>query len=352
LPTTTEDTAIAAEPVASTTDPLPLVLLAAAGHPDRAVRDRIARRLDAAIEEFQPLHSPAEVLRRSPLRGLCVEPAICDTVVRVLRLVFSRRRYKIARWRVRILRWDPPSDQDTEDSDLILTHHLKLFDPERVGRRRWTLGRRHAPCRVVTGTLGWRLRQFQEKEAGLRARCWVDNGYCLTFTGRLPWKHSQTLARFSTLDGNRNLALLGFSFDLRDGTLQLRTVTPEATLAFSAALARGGRLWLRDREQPETDAGVVGLRDFDEDEAVLFPAVLCGGSPEPWLQGLPAYPVAVADEDRVEIARWLRLPGCWLTEPLLEKLLTCRDVACGNSSPTPTDPGLAFASGPASSAAT
>jgi hypothetical protein len=328
---------------------LPLVLLAAAAHPDRAVRERIARRLDWAIEEGQPLHSEAEVrglfCRRTAARrfpGVYLEPAVVETVVRVLRLVFRRGRPKIAKWRVRILSHEVLcGEESADDRDLVITHQLKLFDPERLGqgerRRQQIRGRRRARCQVVTGLLGRRLRHLQEEKKIVRARCRIDHGFCLSVTGELPWSHCHGLERRSTLDGDRILSLLGFSFTFQEGTLQVRAATPEATIAFSAALARGGRVFLRGTEPGANQVSVV-LHDFEEDEAE-FPAVVTSHDPEPWLHGLPPCPVTVAEEDRLEIARRLYLPGCWRTDALLEQLLTCRETAWCTSAPNRTGPG-------------
>lgn len=342
-------------------DTLPLVLLAAVGHPDSVFRDRLCERLDAVIEAGRPLHSAAEVREflidqpGSPHEPLYLEPLALDLCVRIVRLLFSHRTRKLGRITLRTISCEVLDD----DGGLVINHQLKPICFERfisskapqparrkhktrgldahdrmlrkAGRRyRKMLGRSSV---FVAGGVTSRLRQFDTSDQLLQAKCRVEDGFHLTLTGDLPWPASDLidntdalgsrrfgptvrLADGSTLGKHRGFASLGLAVEFRLGELHLRTTTPEAVLRFSACLTRGERLVLQDAG-PSPGRVVVLLRDFEGDSARL-PAVVTYAGAETWLRGLPGIPLPLNEEERLLIAGWAYPPLPWLTNDLLE----------------------------------
>jgi hypothetical protein len=341
------------------------VLLAALGHPDRALRDRLRCRLDAAIEAGQPLHSEDRIRDflttqpGTPLTPFYLDPLALEVGVRVTRLLFSRQTRKHARRTLRLTSCEGLDDE----CGLVLNHHLKSLYLERFvySRKKRSSPRRrrhgaerpeyhgllvHRACRrfdrllqhstvLVSGGATPRLQQFGTYRR-IDAECRAEDGFCLTLRGDLPWAAADLLteaglnprslgpkvrlADGSTLGAHRGLAALGLALEAQPGELRLRTTIPESVLRFSACLARGERLVLRDAIGRAPGRVVVLLRDFDGASARLPAAVSYAGA-ETWLRGLPPFSLPVDDDERLAIARWAYPPEVWLTNETLEKLL-------------------------------
>jgi hypothetical protein len=304
-------------------DALPLVLLAAVTHPDVATRKRLADRLDTAIEQRRPLYT-TERLRRflRAQHGTRQEPFRLDRLaqkiaVRLLRIVFARGTPRFVKHWVRISSPDSVDD----DSGLVVNHDLKSLYFERRPR-----GPRLKPfvgCHLLSGMIAPHLRLRQR--ALVRAICRAtDCGFSLRVFDDLSWSPSAPVGG-SLLGSGRPLASLGLTLEPMEDGLLVRTITPEGIIQFSACLARG--VWLvlsgeplGSRSPPIRERVLVGLRDFEGDEAEMPVLVICSDS-EPWLRGAPKLPLELPLEDREAIARWLYPPESWLTADLLGQLL-------------------------------
>src|SRR5262249_49308302 len=121
----------------------------------------------------------------------------------------------------------------------------------------------------------------------------------------------------STVGPKKRLRDLGLVAEYQPGQVRIRTTTAESIIQFTACLARGDRLILRDGTR--TGRVVVTLRDFDGDSADL-PALASYTAAETWLRGLPSLRLDLTDEEREAIARWLYPPEAWLTDALLGRL--------------------------------
>jgi hypothetical protein len=304
-------------------DALALVLLAAVGHPERAFRRRLTRWLDAAITEDRPYHTEQQIrsfLRRplaTSLGPLVLEPPAREIAVRLLRLVFARDNPRFAsRW-LRLVRTGLRDDA----GGVMISRHLQTMQMEsflRCERRKDLRG----TCSFAAGMIGPRLRQLQEPDTSVRATCRAVPGFSLRLTGRLPWKHTVALCARSTLGPDKRLDHLGVRCETGGDGVSLRAATPEATIAFSAALLRGDRLLLRGPGLVEKV--VVTLRDFEGGEAEL-PATVHRAGPETWLARVPGLFGRLDEQDAVEVARWLYPPESWSrsgSRPFWEKVLT------------------------------
>src|SRR5262249_20922959 len=140
--------------------------------------------------------------------------------------------------------------------------------------------------------------------------------YSLRLVGALPWDGGSPSLRALLHGSDKRLDLLGMTLHQEDGRVELRAATPEAVISFSAFLARGQGLALCDVRgvglAPRLPAAqaLVRLRDFDEDEAVL-PALVSYPAGETWLRGAPPVPLALDEQDRLAVARWLYPPESW-----------------------------------------
>jgi hypothetical protein len=279
-------------------DTLPLVLLAALTHPERALRLRLLARLDNAIEERRPLHSES-VVRAFLAHCTELPPLAREVAVRVVRLTFARRTHGAAR------RWVFLGTGSRHGhGGLAVTNRLEVLRLRRFVQNSGPTYRRGDP-RLLLGRLEARLRGLSPAGAVARATCRAEDGFCLSLSSDLPW--SRNLTRISPegwLAGTA-LAALGLTAQ-RDGDLvRIRTTTPESIIRFSAALARG--------EYLEVCRHFVALHDFDGDEAEL-PVLTCWAHGERWLQGLPALTVELGAEDVIALAAWAYLPEDWIDQ--------------------------------------
>jgi hypothetical protein len=334
-------------------DTLPLVLLAALGHPDSALRNRLLQRLDLAIEARQPLHSEQRArifLTSQP--GSDFEPFYLDRMaleagVRVIRLLFTRKTRRVSKRMLRIVscaaldeRGGLVVNQDLKS--LYLEHSLprpkncesqrrqrRMEQPEYHGclvhkaRRRFQKGLHHSAV-LVSGGISQRLGQLWMGRRAIQAECQVEGGFRLQLRGDLPWplepRTCQRLDAGSTLGTHQGLTALGLAAKTEPEELSLHTTSPEAVIRFSACLARGERLVLRDSRDGSAGRIVILLHDFDG-ERTRFPAVVGYSGAETWLRSLPEIALPVTDDERLAIARWAYPPDVWLTNELLEKLV-------------------------------
>jgi hypothetical protein len=298
-------------------DALPLVLLAAVGHPDPAVRARVNTRLTTPLPGLEHWHTD-EAVRDFLLRqhGTPLEPFVLDSLsleiaVHLFRLVFIRKSPE------RTLRISSCGTFD-DSRGLVVNGRLRTLYLERFayGRRRL---RRPPSCHFVAGMVSERLARFGRREPLVRAKCQAGTGYRLRLEGELPWPDDAALQ--ARLDGTLDdLGRQGFRLEMKKGVLHFRPESPEALIRFSALLARGERLVFRGTAPTASGRVVVPLRPFEADAAEL-PAVAGYGSAEGWLGGAAA-PLPELDEgDRHAIARWGYAPESWLDGPLLEALL-------------------------------
>jgi hypothetical protein len=310
-------------PPTLTADEVPLVLLSATAHPDVAFRAHLARRLDDALEARRPLqheHKVRAFLARqhgTPLEPFALDPLTFEMAVRLLRLVFANSTPKVGRRRLRIVSCEVFDD----NGGLIVSPQLKSQYLERfaLGQGRGRVMRWAA--HFVAGWALGRLVQFSQPGRTVRAVCRAQDGYRVIVRGELPWKGVPVyLAGASTL-GKRRLSE-GSGLEIvgaPDGGTMVRTTTPESVIRFSAALARGEQLTLRPNLHPCPGRVVIGLRDFECDEAEL-PVVVSYADSEPWLRGAPALPLGLDLDERVAIARWLYPVEPWVTDDFLERL--------------------------------
>jgi hypothetical protein len=292
---------------------LPLVLLAAVGLPDLAVRRRLAGRLDEAIEKGRPPHTVRELRqllqrRHGPRKQrFTLDEDLRETAVRVLRLAFSERSDRRHDW-VRITAAADPMPGE----GLLINGELQV---------RTTPGRHqeHTRCHFRAGEAGARLARFGGPPR-IQATCRVETGFVVDLLGDLPWRLGQDVLARGRLGRSGGLGGLGFTGEHGLRRYTLRPATAEATILFSACLARGERLVLRGPQFEGRGYVVVALRDFDGDEAAL-PARVSLQERERWLFGVPVPPLELDAEDRLAIARWAYLPSSWEEDELVERLL-------------------------------
>jgi hypothetical protein len=219
---------------------LPLVLLAAVGHPDRGVRGRVADRLDAAIVAAGPLHAEEKVRRflarqagtdRSPVY---LNSAALEVAVRLVRLFFARLTRKPQKKRVRIVGWEGPGDE----VGLIIDHRLRAGAPDAqpVGRRRPA---RAADCRLVVGVVASLLEQLGRREPHVRATCSAGRGFRLCVEGVLPWSAGPIDLGALPAGSPEDLKEQGFRVEFKPGVVRFVPETPEAIIRFSGMLCRG-----------------------------------------------------------------------------------------------------------------
>jgi hypothetical protein len=291
------------------------VLLAAVGHPTPAVRARVNARLSTRSLGLEPWHSDATVrdflLRQ---RGTPLEPFVLDYLsqeiaVHLFRLLFTRKDPE------RTLRISSCGGFDVT-CGLVVNSRLRTAYLERFAYGRWRLRRKPA-CHFIAGMVAERLARFGRREPLVRATCQAGSGYRLRLEGELPWPDATALQAMveGTLD---DLGRQGFRLEMKKGALHFRPETPEATIRFSALLARGQRLLFRGHAA--RGRVVVPLRAFDED-TVELPAVAGYGNAESWLGGVTATLPEPDEADRHAIARWAYAPESWLDGRLLEALL-------------------------------
>jgi hypothetical protein len=290
-------------------DALAVVLLAMVGHPDRDFRRRLTRWLDAVIAERGPFHTEQQVrsfLRRplpTSVGPLVLDPPAREIAVRLLRLVFAVHTSRVAcRW-LRLVRTALRDDA----GGVMISRHLQTMRTEDFLRceRHKVL---RATCSLAAGMIVPRLRQFQEPDTSVQVTCRVGPGFNLSLTGKLPWKYASAICARSTLGPGKRLDHLGVGCVEEGAALRLQATTPEATIAFSAALLRGDRLVLRGPGLGEKV--IVTLRDFEGEETEL-PAEVHRAGPETWLARAPGVTERLDEEDAVEVARWLYPPESW-----------------------------------------
>jgi hypothetical protein len=287
-----------------------VTLLAAVGHPDREYRRQLARWLDAVIAERGPCHHEHQVrsFLRQPLATslgpLVLEPSAREIAVRLIRLVFSRDTPDFARYWLRLVRTDLRDDT----GGVMITRRLQTMQMESFLRceRRKSL---RTTCSFAVDRIGPRLRQLQEPDKSVRVTCRAGNGFSLLLSGKFPWDNEDDLCAHSILGAGQRLDHLGFQGEGQGNVYHLRTTTPEAVIAFSAALLRGDQLLLRG---PNLAGRVtVTLHDFEGEETEL-PAVVRHAGPETWLARAPSVSEYLGEEDAAEIGRWLSPPESWL----------------------------------------
>jgi hypothetical protein len=290
-------------------DILGKTLLAAAAHPDRTLRERLAERLDQAIESGQPLHCEREV--RSLFHRLhrrhrpFLRPCVCEIAVRVVRLVFSKRNPGSEHCWLRIT-WTHNADRD---KGYLINHDLRLLPAHRLTtrRRQKQYHGGHFQGEMVFS----RLEQLRHPDRFIQAGCIASDGYHLVVKGRLPWKEGIIALPFSALGGTMQLDQLGFTVEQNDHALTLHATTPEAIIGFSAALARGDTLVLRGGRLKRTGVIVLQLRDFDG-EQVALPARACYTGEELWLHGVLPPHLEVDDADGKAILEWMYPMDNWI----------------------------------------
>jgi hypothetical protein len=312
-------------------DTLPLAFLASVAHPDASLRERVAGRLDDYIAARQPLHTSEQVcefLARqagTPLEPFSLEPAAL--AVRLVRLAFVKQTARFAQVRVRL-----------GSSAALDNHGGLLIAPSLKSRylERFSLGVRHREpedaFHLVTSAIEPRLKQLAAANARFRVTCRSVAGFRLAVRGRLPWKLTEQpaslrgLQQGSTL-GSKTLESAGLRLECKGNVLSVCTTTPESIIQFSACLARGERLILRQRHQT-LGAGriVIALRDFEGARAVLPAVAGYSGRETRWLRVPrlpPGPPLALGTQDKAAIARWLYAPDCWLgpEDSLTDQLL-------------------------------
>jgi hypothetical protein len=299
---------------------LPLLLLAAAAHPDDEVRTRLAWRLDLAIEEQAPHHSEracrAFFRRQDRHRraGVRLAAPLREIAVRVTRLAFSgtsagmRRKLLIGH------------DARTVAAGYVVDANLKAIYLGGCSLTRHRQTRQQPDCRFLAGQARARLEQIHRGEPLVRAVCRVEDRPVLDLEGELPFSPETIVLWRSRLGSAGLLGPLGFKQLWHGKSLRLFPDTPEAILRFSASLMRGELLHVVPGRHGQGHGRViVRLHDFDGDHKVL-PSLASTNRVETWLHGVTEPALRLSDEDRLAIARWAWPIDAWMTTELMEKL--------------------------------
>jgi hypothetical protein len=230
-----------------------------------------------------------------------------------LRLVFARRTPKMSKRWVCLAAYEAAGD----DGGLFINHQLRpvYFERRRDAGPRFEsrLG-----CRFLAGKVAPRLEQIQRHKRTLWATCRARGGFRLVVRGELPWTRSPSAPVAAVLGRGKRLTpyvSLGMTLRVSSDRIDLEATTPEAIISFSALLARGARLVLRDDFMFPSGQVIVGLRDFDDAEIEL-PAIVSYPGGEDWLWGMPPVPLPLDEEGCIAIARWLYPPDSWLDDIL------------------------------------
>jgi hypothetical protein len=205
---------------------------------------------------------------------------------------------------------------------LVVNHQLRASYVESLLARRRKRPFRFKGSQLVAGMVFPRLLQFQQPGKLLRVVCRIEDGYRLLLKGELPWsnEYHSSLQTWSTIGDGKMLSSLELAVSKVEAGTCVHTTTAESVIRFSACMARGEHLVLRDSRTSEAGRVVIPLRDFDGDEGELR-AVVSYSDAETWLRGFPSLSLDLGQEDRLAIARWAYPPEAWLTKEFLEKLL-------------------------------